>query len=116
MTDTIANLTLTAVIEEIDDFLEIYPNQIHQQIFSLPDLRYKLIAYVMSRIKGNYVVVDNQNTDFSPQKIYCTEERLQIEALIREGIKRLTQEQADGFDPHISQTIHPAIAPSSWFG
>jgi hypothetical protein len=128
MTETVANLTLSAVMEQVEDFIRAHPEQAHQQTFSLPDLRQKLITYVMSQIKGNQVMVDNQNTDLSPQKIHTTEEQLQMEALICEGIERIAQEQAnheeikriaqkqaDYFDQS-SQTVQPAVTPSRWFG
>jgi hypothetical protein len=128
MTETIANLTLTAVMEQIEAFLKNHPDQTYQQAFSHPELRQKLIADVMSRIRGSQVVVDDQNADLSPQKIHTTEERLQMEALIREGIERISQEQADreGVEriapaqaccsDQSSQTDQSAVTPSRWFG
>lgn len=48
MSKTIANLTLPVVVQEIAKVLGIYTDHPYQKAFSIPELRQKLIVYVLS--------------------------------------------------------------------
>jgi hypothetical protein len=116
MTKTIVNLTEPIVVQEIEDTLSTYPYQPYQQAFAIPDLRQKLIAYVMTRSQVSYTVVDSEAV-FNPNAIHASiEERLQMEALIRQGIDQILQEDAEWTIRHLPQVIYQTPAPSSWFG
>jgi hypothetical protein len=49
---TIVNLTLPAVIEQIEKIVDTYPYHPHQQAFLIPELRQKLIAHVLTSSPG----------------------------------------------------------------
>ena len=48
MSKTIANLTLPVVVQEIEKVLGTYTDHPYQKAFSMPELRQKLIVYVLS--------------------------------------------------------------------
>lgn len=91
MATTIINLTLLKVSREIEDLLSIYPALTHQKVLTDPDLRQKLLAYVLSRINNHYVAIDTESvSSLSSQSISCsTQEQLKIEELIQQGIYQL---------------------------
>ncbi|MDX2217092.1 MAG: hypothetical protein SFY66_27745 [Oculatellaceae cyanobacterium bins.114] len=118
MTKTIVNLALSVVIKEIEDALDSYPYHPYQQTFSVPEMRQRLISYVLSRVPGHYTVVDDSEEVFIDTASLCTSttEKLQIEALIHTGIERILQEDSDWGDRHISHEAAPGCAASNWFG
>ncbi|NJL36401.1 MAG: late competence development ComFB family protein [Leptolyngbyaceae cyanobacterium RM2_2_4] len=118
MSKTIVNLTLPVVIEEAEDVLDSYPYHPYQQAFSIPDLRKKLISYVLCRVPGVYTVVEEDDQAMMNPKSLCNslEQRIQIENLIRQGIEHILRENMDWVDRHIPQETNPAFAPSNWFG
>lgn len=117
MTREIVNLTASAIVEEIESFLETYSNQSYQQAFTNPDLRQKLITYIMRRFSSCYVVVDKskqpsisfKSLPFSPEEGLCTE------ALIHQGIQHILTENVSQVSHQIPQEVKP-LAPSHWFG
>ncbi|MBD2459833.1 hypothetical protein H6G89_02140 [Oscillatoria sp. FACHB-1407] len=115
---TIVNLALSVVVREIEDTLETYPYHPYQQAFSIPEVRQRLISYVLSRIPGHYAVIDDpEETAIDTACLYtCTEEKLHIESLIQHGIERILQEDSDWIEHHIPQTVTPGCAASNWFG
>ena len=89
MTDTIVvNVTLMKVKEELDNFLEIYPNKLYQKTLTDPDLRQKLIAYILNRMPNRYLALELENISLisSQNFIFSTQEALEIENLIHQGI------------------------------
>lgn len=118
MTRTIVNLALSVVIREIEDVLDLYPYHPYQQAVSIPELRQRLISYVLSRIPGHYAVVDDGlELAIDTTSLYTsTGERLQIESLIHQGIERILQEDSDWIDRHIPNEVSSGCAASNWFG
>lgn len=107
MSNTVFNLTLAVVsdeIELIETVLETYPNHPYQQAFAAPDWREQLIDYVLSRIPTSYKV--SEGTELDPKSVHCClERRLQIEALLYQGIWQLLQQNLDRTSRPISQNI-----------
>jgi hypothetical protein len=119
MSKTIINLAFSAVSAEAEEVLETYPHHPYQQAFSAPDLRQKLISYVLSRIPSMYVVVEeNQEEELCAQSYNCYSEkqRNDIEALIRQGIRQILQDEPDWVAKHIPGEVNSALQPSNWFG
>lgn len=117
MSGRIMNLTLPVVITEIEQVLEAYPYHPYQQAFAIPDLRQKLIAYVLSQVRSLYTVEFNDPGQTLVQSISASlTERLQIEAIIRQGIQQMIQENSDWINHHIPRNANPAFEPSHWFG
>jgi hypothetical protein len=50
MSSELTNLTLPAVIQEIEDVLYEYPEHPYQSAFSIPELRQKLIAHILNHV------------------------------------------------------------------
>lgn len=116
MAKTIVNLTQPIVTQEVEEVLSSYPDRPYQQAFAIPDLRQKLIAYVMTRSQVAYTAVEEE-VNLNPDAFRLSlEERLQMEALIHQGIHQILQEDADWAAHHLPQMVHPAAAPSNWFG
>ncbi len=89
----LVNRTLPVVIEEIENILEAYPEYPYQQAFSQPTLRQNLIAYVLSRVPNQYIVVEE--IQFSLKQIvlphYSSKRLLDIEYWIHLGIRDVLQ-------------------------
>lgn len=98
MSKTVANLTLALVtdeIEQIETVLKTYPEHPYQQAFAVPDWRQPLIAYVLSRIPNTYKVIEGTEPVVDQRSVYfCLERRLQIEALLYQGIWQILQQNS----------------------
>lgn len=116
-TETI-NLTNQLVVEEIENVLDTYSHHPYQQAFSIPDLRQKLIAYVLSQVHNLYTVIEDGEEVTVDSKILSSSlaQRLHIEALIRQGIIQILQENAAWVSHHIPKPVDAGNAPSQWFG
>lgn len=83
------DLKLQVVEEELDNYLESQGDPVCRSISTNPDLRQKLIDYVMSRVPGYYLVLEDSEKraikkhGFSYRSIVL---RLQLEDYIRQGI------------------------------
>lgn len=95
MSLSIVNLTLLDVSAELENLSAFYPAQIQRIILGNPDLRKKLLAYVLQRINNHYVAKSRENQHLIPAHIlYCsTLEQLEIEELINQGIYTLLKQQ-----------------------
>ncbi|MFB2923563.1 MULTISPECIES: late competence development ComFB family protein [Aerosakkonema] len=58
MTKQLFKLTLTVVIDEIENILSTYPPYPYKQAFSSARLRQDLLAYVLSRVPNKYAVIE----------------------------------------------------------
>jgi hypothetical protein len=91
---TMINLTLLKVNEEIENLLACSPTNRKYQIYlNDPDFRQKLMAYILSRIPNRHLAVEvgKEPSIASEFFIYSTQERLQIENRIHQGIDYLLQ-------------------------
>jgi len=117
MPKTIVNLTLSRVIEEVESVLDTYPDHPYQQAFAIPDLRQKLLAYILSRTRNLYAVVEKgAEPQAAPKCLYPLEHQLNIETLIRQGIHHILQEEADWVSHCIPAESDSVRAASHWFG
>jgi hypothetical protein len=117
MSKTIVNLTLPVVIEEIETVLENYPYYPYQQAFANPDLRQKLIAYILSRTSNFYTVIEEGEQLINPQHILCDlDKRSQIETTVAQGIQDILQQNTVWETHCIPVEIDSGYAPSHWFG
>lgn len=118
MSKTIVNLTIPMVVSKLEGILDTYPYHPYHQAFSIPELRQKLLSYVMSRIPGQYTVVEESEVPIENLRSLCCslEQQQQIEQLIHQGIRKIFQEDSDWIDRHIPQDVNPSFAPSNWFG
>ena len=92
MAVALVNLTLLKVTEELETLLETYPYLEYHHNLKNPELREKLLAYVLSRIPNHHVAIDVDQYPLAERKILSgtTEERMKIEELIYRGIMALT--------------------------
>ncbi|WP_293128583.1 hypothetical protein [Microcoleus sp. bin38.metabat.b11b12b14.051] len=87
MPKNLVNITLGAVIEEVEMILESYPKYPYQQAFSHSGGRQDLIAYVLSRVPNKYMAIDSGESANQTVQFRCSSEQLmQIENLIHTGI------------------------------
>jgi len=85
------NITLSVVIEEIENILPTYPKYPYQQVFSGTGLRQDLVAYVLSHVPNKYTVLEEKK-DLKKPKLsvpYSTQNILEIEHYIHLGIHDL---------------------------
>lgn len=118
MAGTIVNLTLLKVNDEIENILENFANPTYQQALNDPDLRQKIIAYVLSRIPNRYLAMETEKVSLISSQVFTfsTQENLQIEQLIHQGIAYLCQRQSLGELDHTHPERDSTYSPSHWFG
>lgn len=95
MSGTTINLTKIAIAQEIEDMLETYPTCPYQQLFSMPDRRQALTAYVLDRISSCYMTPDQNHhlSECSSLLSNLQREKACREALIRQGIEEILQDK-----------------------
>ncbi|MBR8833386.1 MAG: hypothetical protein DSM106950_04915 [Stigonema ocellatum SAG 48.90 = DSM 106950] len=103
MSHTLINLTLPMVIQEIENVLDEYPEHPYQLAFSIPELRQKLIAHILSHVPNCYVVEGVQELSSNPKNRYSSpvQEGKQIETLVHGSILHILRENADWLSPQI---------------
>ncbi|MEB3336153.1 MAG: hypothetical protein VKJ46_01735 [Leptolyngbyaceae bacterium] len=118
MTPGIVNVTVSAIATEVETVLETYPDHPYQQAFAIPELRQKLITYVLNRIPSNYVVTEQRQellVSLTPLPDASAEE-ICPPALVHQGIQQVLRDSEDQVSHHIPEDIDPDSAPSQWFG
>lgn len=95
MTSTLVNLTLLRLNEELENFSDIYTDPTYQRTLKDPELRLKLIAYVLNRVPNRHIAVNPENASSISSEflVSSTEESLKLENLIHQGIFELNQER-----------------------
>ena len=84
---TVTNVIIPFIKEEIITSLAAYPFYPHQQAFKEENLQLKLLAYVLNRVPGLYIVVD---AAFNLNSYAISSQRmLDIETVIHQGIQEL---------------------------
>lgn len=61
MSTLVIDVTLLAIVEEINHVLETSTYRSYQVIFSMPDFRQELIAYTLNHVHNRYRVIDECN-------------------------------------------------------
>ena len=104
MSPELINLTLPVVIAKIEKVLEDYPESPYQIAFSLPEMRQRLLAHVLTHIPNRYVVQGEKLTLKEPKFLHPSpiQERVQMENLIHEGILYLLRESAKWIGSHLT--------------
>lgn len=103
MPESIVNLTVPIVIEEIEIVLDESTDS-YRRLFLIPDLHQELVAYVLSRVRNRYGVVEKteDGSDRVKPVTVCSEERLKIHDLAFQGIHSILQLHRDLLDRHRS--------------
>lgn len=96
MSYQLTNSTLPIILEEIENVLAESPNCPYRAAFTLPELREKLIDYVLSQIPHYYTIESSKSSIKQLRPPFrLLEQRLQLENLIRKGIFELIGENTD---------------------
>lgn len=85
------NLGFVVVNEEIENALDLYPEEPYKRAFANPELRQKLVNYVMNGIQGIYPALEHKSSlPAKPRFPYRSLElRLHIESYVHWGIEYL---------------------------
>lgn len=94
MSNRLVNLTLPAVIREIEYALDEYPENSYQLVYSMPELLEKLIAHILSHVPNHDVVEGGQDLTGNTQ-VRLLQERLRMEMVVRGSILHILRENAD---------------------
>jgi hypothetical protein len=110
-------LGFVVVNEEIESALELYPEEPYKKAFANPELRQKLVYYVLSGIQGIYPVLVNKpslpvKTKFPYRSL---ELRLHIENYVHWGIEYLLAPNLDWVDRLTTQESQSSYIPSNRF-
>jgi hypothetical protein len=102
MPHELINLTLPAVIQEIEDVLYEYPIHPYQSAFSLPEMHQKLITHVLNQVPSRYALEGSQAFENSRvHRSFPLQERLRLEVIVRGGILHILRENADWLSRHL---------------
>ena len=100
MRPAMVNIALPLVEKEIAAILATYPYYPYQQEFAEPKLQLNLLAYVLNRVLGIYVVVEQEALDSIPYRA-SSKRMLDIETAIHDGIKYLISvNNTNNYLPH----------------
>lgn len=103
MSMLIVNLTSLKVNGELENFLgTIYPDDAYQEILSNPELRQKLLDYILSRLPNRYAALNSDKiiSIYPTESLYCsTLEKLEIEELAQQGVSHLILSESSGNFP-----------------
>jgi hypothetical protein len=118
MSTKIINLNLSAVRHEAAVVLESYPHHPYQQAFSIPALRQQLVSFVMNHLPAHFEVMDETETDTIDwnHNPVLAEQRAYIDEILRQGIERVLQDNADWIKTHIPTSVSAGLSSSTWFG
>lgn len=102
MAHGLINLTSTIVMQEIEDVLNQYPEHPYQAVFSVPELRQKLIDHVYCYVSPHHDAGGRQNVIAQNSIVHPSsflQERLRLGMLIRGSMLHLLrQEDAEQVD------------------
>ncbi len=112
MSKTIANLTLPVVVQEIEKVLGTYTDHPYQKAFSIPELRQKLIVYVLSWTSNNYAVIEEDESVINQNVNCCLEQHSEIECLIHQGIHHILEQNSDTVSHQIPEEVDSGYLPS----
>ena len=104
-----ANLTLPAVMQEIEDVLDEYPEHPYQSAFSLPELRQKLIDHIF-KVPNRYEIEGEKELSSNPKVRHYSllTERLWTEMVVRGSILHILRENAYWLSLHLPAQIQEA--------
>lgn len=94
MSKKILCLTLQVIVEASESTFSMYPYCCYQHYFAVPELRRKLVLYMIKQIRDRYtVLIDDTQTSFNcPNVSLSFEQYLHIKELARQGICHLLPE------------------------
>lgn len=96
MAYSLINLTSTVVMQEIEDVLNQYPEHPYQAVFSVPELRQKLIDHVYCYVSPHHDAGGRQNVitrnSITHQSSFL-QERLRLGMLIRGSMLHLLRQE-----------------------
>ena len=102
MSHGLVNLTLPAVIQEIEDVLDEYPEHPYQLAFSMPELRQKLIDHILN-VPNRYAIAGVKESSGNPKVNHSShlQKRLRMEMVVRGSILHILRENADWLSRHL---------------
>ena len=96
MAHGLINLTSTVVMQEIEDVLNQYPEHPYQAVFSMPELRQKLIDHVYCYVSPHHDAGGKQNAitgNSIAHRSSFLQERLRLGMLIRGSMLHLLRQK-----------------------
>lgn len=111
----IINLTLPIVLQEIEYTLKDYAEFPYQVAFSLPKIRQKLVAHVLSQIPNKFTLVEDLvELPIEYNFLYLPlQERLHTEEIIRQSIINIVQENFEWISYHFGQLDIYEVSPNN---
>lgn len=116
MSKTIINLSIPLIIEEIESALDRRHYHPYRQAYANPELRQKLIAFVLNMVPTCYGLVEDAEANVANRNLIPHTLHHRLQEAVAEGICQVLEENADWVSHHIPPEQNPAFAPSNWFG
>ena len=91
MEKKLLNLTLSVVLNKLENILTTYPQYPYQEAFSATGLHQDLVAYVLNRVPNKFTVLEEQEELSKPNLLllYPSQDLLDMEFFIHLGICEL---------------------------
>ncbi len=102
METIIVNLTLLKINGELENLAgDIHPADIYHKILDSPELREKLLVYILSSVPNRYAALSSEKIILiSPESLYCsTLERLELAELAQKGVENLIGAESNNSFP-----------------
>ena len=101
LSKAVVDLGLRLVNEEIDNALAVYGDELYNELFAQPDVRQRLVDYVMAAIPEAYTQAKKTTNGSVSTKIpyHSLELRLRVETYAHWGIEYLLHTQSDWHPP-----------------
>lgn len=118
MSKTITNLALPLIIEAIETALEHQHHYPYRRAYAIPEMRQKLIAYVLNAAPVCYGLVEVEEEEFIAidRALVPKPVQNQLQEKVAEGIPKVIEDNADWVGHHIPSEVNSGLSPSDWFG
>lgn len=118
MSKTITNLALPLIVAAIETTLERQHYHPYRKAYAIPELRQKLITYVLNSAPVCYGMVEAEDEEYSvvDRTLVPKPVRSQLQEKVAEGIPKVIEDNADWVGHHIPPEVNAGLAPSDWFG
>lgn len=108
METIIVNLTLLKINGELENLSDdIHPADTYQEILDSPELREKLLVYILGRVPNRYAALSSEKIiTISPESLYCsTLERLELAEIVQKGVENLIKPESNNSFPFNQRDI-----------
>ncbi len=118
MPHEIINLTFLKVLYELENLSSDFPTKIRRKLLTNPELKSKLLAYVLNKVPNRHIVTDSEKVSSISAQFICFSvlEELQIEKSIKQGIYYILELEQENDYSFLEgcKNMNSIYLPSDW--